>query len=525
MAALVLSPMVLPPFVGAVGMRQILGKFGALTMVMQDVGILAPGEGINWLRRGGFWACAVLIALGLYPIAYLNLQAALANIDPAMLEAAENMGGRRWRNFWKITLPLARPGIFAGSTIIFIWAFTELGTPLVLDYPNVVSREIFDMLSAAAGGNSFEGSAKVVVVLAISVLAYLVGRNTLGRQAQVMTLKAATATAERRLGFWRGLLAGLPFVGVTLLALLPHLGVVLYSLTAIATEQGVGWGVPGRFGWYRSVLPLRFTGAGYAAVFHTPDIVHSIFNSFQYAVAATAVDVLLGVGIAWLVVRTKIFGRSLLNALAMLPLAVPGLVLAFGYVVVSQQDWYLLATQGWFHLGQIHWVWHWPFVDCATLLGDKDAVQAMRKAGMAHPFIVLVMAYSVRRMPYLVRSASSGLEQTSVTLEEAAANLGAGPLRTLLKVTLPLIAANLIAGGILTFSFSMLEVSDSLMLAPIKEGFPITKMIFQLASDTSGAENVRNACALGVLAMVLLIGTMVGASLLMGKRLGAVFRA
>ena len=525
LAALVLSPMVLPPFVGAVGMRQMLGKFGALTMTLQHLGILGAGHGVNWLRVGGFWACAVLITLGLYPIAYLNLQAALANIDPAMLEAAENMGGRRWRNFFRITLPLARPGIFAGSTIIFIWAFTELGTPLVLDYPNVVSREIFDMLSAAAGGNSFEGSAKVVVVLTISVLAYLIGKNTLGRQVYAMTSKAAVASVERRLGFLRGLLAALPFAAVIFLALLPHIGVVLYSLTAIATEKGVGWGQPGQFGWYRSVLPTRFTATGYAAVFNTPDILTSIFNSFKYSVVATAVDIVLGVSVAWVLVRTRIWGRSLLDGLAMLPLAVPGLVLAFGYLVVSQQDWYLVVTQGWFHLDKIHWLWHWPFFDFSALLGDVETVNTMRKAGQLHPFIVLAVSYSVRRMPYLVRSATSGLQQTSVTLEEAAANLGASPLRTILKITLPLIAANIIAGSILTFSFSMLEVSDSIMLAPLSNGFPITKMIYQLANDTSGAENVRNACALGVLAMLLLVGTMVSASLLMGKRLGAVFRA
>ena len=100
---------------------------------------------MNWLGRGGFWALVGLITLGLYPIAYLNLQAALANIDPAMLEAAENLGGRRWTNFSAdCTLPLAMPGMFAGSTIIFIWAFTELGTPLLLDYRKVVSRSIWD---------------------------------------------------------------------------------------------------------------------------------------------------------------------------------------------------------------------------------------------------------------------------------------------------------------------------------------------------------------------------------------------
>ena len=87
---------------------------------------------------------------------------------------------------------------------------------------------------------------------------------------------------------------------------------------------------------------------------------------------------------------------------------------------------------------------------------------------------------SVRRLPYIVRSAYAGFQQTSVTLEEASANLGASPFRTLRKITLPLVTANLIAGTILTFSFAMLEVSDGLILAMKEDYFPITKMIYQL---------------------------------------------
>ncbi|MCL2649120.1 MAG: hypothetical protein FWD61_19325 [Phycisphaerales bacterium] len=83
LAALVLTPMVLPPFVGAIGMKQLLGSFGSLTIALQHLHLLAPDQGINWLARGGFWALATLISFGLYPIAYLNLQAALANIAPA----------------------------------------------------------------------------------------------------------------------------------------------------------------------------------------------------------------------------------------------------------------------------------------------------------------------------------------------------------------------------------------------------------------------------------------------------------
>jgi len=500
LTALVLVPMVLPPFVGAIGIKQLLGTFGTLTILLQHLHLLRPDEGINFLRAGGFWALIALISLGLYPIAFLNIQAALANIDPAMLEAAQNLGGQRWRNFRRITLPLAMPGIFAGSTIIFIWAFTELGTPLLLDYRMVVARSIWDDLAAARGGTSSVAFAKVLIVLAIAVGVYLLGKATLGRQAYAMTSKAAVAAAPRRLGLIRGLLAALPFVLVTFFAVLPHLGVLAYSLTPLAFEKATfGWGPVGQIGWYRTLIPTRYTFAGYEAVFGNPDIYRSILNSIKYALAATAVDIVLGISIAWVLVRTRIVGRWALDALAMLPLAVPGLVMAYGYVAVQ--------------LHPPHFFGH--------ALWSADPRAMVLRA----PFVVLVIAYSVRRLPYLVRSAAGGLQQTSVTLEEAAANVGAGPWRVLWRITLPLIMANLIAGSLLTFSFAMLEVSDSLILTTQTESFPIAKTIYALGVDSSAAESIRNACCLGVIAMVLLASTMIGAALLMGKRLGALFRA
>jgi iron(III) transport system permease protein len=114
------------------------------------------------------------------------------------------------------------------------------------------------------------------------------------------------------------------------------------------------------------------------------------------------------------------------------------------------------------------------------------------------------------------------LQQTSVTFEEAAASLGASPATTLRRITLPLIFANLIAGTLLTFAFSMLEVSDSLMLAQQAGYMPITKAIFELFSLLGTGRYV--AAALGVWAMAFLTVTLVACSLLMGKKLGAIFR-
>jgi len=134
----------------------------------------------------------------------------------------------------------------------------------------------------------------------------------------------------------------------------------------------------------------------------------------------------------------------------------------------------------------------------------------------------LVIAYAVRRLPYVVRSTVAGLEQTSGELEEAALNLGAGRLRAIRTIILPLIVANLLAGALLAFSFAMLEVSDSLILAQREGDYPITKAIYVLFERLGDGPYI--ASAMGVWAMALLAVTLVGASVLIGKKMGAIFR-
>jgi iron(III) transport system permease protein len=136
--------------------------------------------------------------------------------------------------------------------------------------------------------------------------------------------------------------------------------------------------------------------------------------------------------------------------------------------------------------------------------------------------VLLIIAYSVRRLPYVVRSAAAGFQQTSETLEEAGQNLGAPPLKVLFRITLPLITANLIAGGLLAFAFAMLEVSDSLILAQKQAYYPITKAILELFQLLGDGKFI--ASALGVWAMAFLGVTIAGLSILLGKKLGAIFR-
>jgi iron(III) transport system permease protein len=139
------------------------------------------------------------------------------------------------------------------------------------------------------------------------------------------------------------------------------------------------------------------------------------------------------------------------------------------------------------------------------------------------PILLLIVAYSMRRLPYIVRSAVAGFQQTSVSLEEAAQNLGASPLQSLKKITLPLITANLVAGGLLAFAFAMMEVSDTLILAQRPEDYAITKAMYILSGNLGNGPAL--ASALGTWSMVFLGVTLMGASLILGKKLGALFRA
>lgn len=469
--SLVLIPMILPPFVGAIGVKAMLGQAGAVNSFLAAFGLMDPAHPIDWLGEGQMFGIVIMEVLHLYPILYLNAAAALANIDPALEEAATSFGCNPVRRFWRVTLPLIMPGVFAGGTIVFIWAFTELGVPLVFDYSRVTSVQIFSAIKDLSG-NPFP-YALVVVMLVLSTLIYGVSKWFFGSSSSGGGGRATTARETVVLPMRTGIACACGFALVTFLAVIPHLGVLFL---AVAQD------------WYGTVFPEALTLTHYRDALGHELTLSSISNSLKYSAAATLVDLVLGVAVAYVVVRTRIKGRQILDAMAMLPLAVPGLVMAFGFLAMTRD-------------GQM---FDW------LMIGEN-------------PVLVLVIAYSVRRLPYVVRSASAGFQQVSPSLEEAAQNLGATPERALWRITLPLVAPNLIAGAMLAFAFAMLEVSDSMILAAQSAHYPITKAIYSLISSLGNGPNI--AAALGVWAMMFLAVTFISAALILGKRLGALFRA
>jgi len=304
------------------------------------------------------------------------------------------------------------------------------------------------------------------------VLFYALGKGLFGRDAYAMMAKATSSGGPKELSRGRAWICTAVFATVTFIAILPHLGVVL---VAFSSE------------WYATVLPHNLNLHNFEIALGHDLTVPAIANSLKYASIATLIDLGLGIVLAYVIVRSKLAGRQVLDFIAMMPLAVPGLVLAFGYLAMSQDGKFF-----------------------SFLNPTKD------------PTLLLIIAYSVRRLPYVVRSAAAGFQQTSETLEEAAQNLGCPPLKAVYKITLPLIAANLIAGGLLAFSFAMLEVSDSLVLAQKQAYYPITKAIYELFQLLGDGKYI--ASALGVWAMAFLGITITGMTILLGKKLGAIFR-
>lgn len=466
LSGLLLVPMVMPPFVGAIGIQRFFARRGSVNLALMDFGLI--DRPIDWLGPDSmFWAVVILEVLHLYPIMYLNLTAALANIDPSVEEMATTLGVPRWRQYRDIIWPLARPGYFAGAIIVFIWALTDLGTPLLVGFHETIPVQIFNMITDV--NENPVGYTLVFIVITMTVSFFLLSKLAVGKQKYEMMAKGHVTNPVRKVGF-AGHAVIYTVMGLTVLAaLIPHFSVFV---TSISDK------------WFMTVLPDQYTMEHYAQIFKGTLPFIGIKNSLFFAGLSTLVDLVLGLLIAYVIVRKLVPFTGVLDSLVMIPLALPGIVLAFGYVVTYSDT----------------------FLD-----------------PLENPVPLLVIAYAIRRLPYMVRSAVAGLQQTSSSLEEASETFGASRWHTMRKITIPLVMANLIAGALLCFSYAMLDVSDSLILAMKEKFYPLTKVIYALFLEQGSGELL--ASSLGMVGMLILTACIMGASLILGKKMGELFRS
>jgi iron(III) transport system permease protein len=453
-------PLVIPPFVGAVALQLILGRSGTVNLLlMQWFDISIP-------FMEGLTGVVLVQTLHFFPFIMLNTAVSLSNIDPSLEEMAQNMGCHGLRLFRRVTLPLMLPGFIAGCLLTFIRAVDDLGTPLMLNYKNLLAPQAYLRITTI-GIDDVDGYVICVILVVISLASLLVARKYLSL-SEYATLRQAAAVARPVAGMKR--LGILVFCGIVLaVSLLPHIGIVILSFAKI---------------WSFSLLPTTYTLDNFTEIlFRAP---HFVKNTLLYTVLAAVLDVFLGAIIAFLLIRSRVWGRNALDALATLPIAIPGVVLAVGYLRV-------------FH------GWDFPGLG----------------APLTSTWIILVVAYTVRRLPYTVRASYAALQQVHVTLEESAQNLGANRLRTFVKITLPLISGGLVAGGLIAFMTTCVELSSTIMLVPRIESGPISYGIYIYMQSPLGR---AAGAALGVVAIALVsLGTYLTYRVF-GGRTGSAFR-
>jgi len=464
---LLLVPLVMPPFVAAIGLKQIFARYGSFNLLLMKLGLMNPSTPVDWFG-GGFWGIITIEVLNLFPIMYLSIAAALANVDPSMEEAANSLGAKGLTLFRKITFPLTFPGFFAGAIIIFIWAFTDLGTPLIFDFSKTIPAQIFNLTQDIETNPM--GYVLTIMTLLVSVVALLSVKRYVGlRSYEMMGRGQHVGRREVGLKGWRAIGASGFLSLIVALALVPQFSVIL---TSVAGQ------------WFQTILPSKYTTQYFTTLVTHPVAGPSVANSLFYSSLSTAIDISLGFIIAYMLARRKFPGRDILDSVAMMPLAIPGVVIGFGYLAAFSR----------------------------TPLNV-----------FIYPVPLLIISYAVRRLPYTLRAAYAGFQQTSVYLEEAAMNLGASPIRTMRMITLPLILANVVAGGVLSFSAAMMEVSDSLILAPQDQYFPMTKAIYALNLRLTDGAYV--ASALGVVGIVVVATCFFIANRILGRSMGELFRA
>ena len=430
----------MPPFVGAAALRLIYGRTGSVNLLLDEAfGFTIPVmEGLNGV--------IFVEALHYFPFILLNLTVALRNIDGAMEEAALNLGARGWRLFRRVVFPLALPGFVAGVALVFVKVFDDLGTPLVLGVTNMLAPQAY-LRMTQVGIDDPAGYVISVMMVAFSILALWLSSRVLKGRDYTTLQKGGTALARRTLSPWEGVLAYGWIILVLMLVLSPHVGVLLLSFASV---------------WSYAPLPDGFTLEHYASVFE-----HSrgmMANTLLYCSLAAGVDVVLGTTIAYIMLRTRLPGRQWLDWIASAALAIPGLVLAIGY---------LRTFRGVFV----------PGTDIA----------------LTSTWVLIMIAYAVRRLPYALRSCVAALQQVAVSLEEAAESLGAGRLRTIRRIVIPLMTGGMLAGFVTSFITAAVELSATLMLVTKESQAPMSYGIYLYMQSTSGR---GPGAALGVLAVV-----------------------
>jgi len=457
---LTIIPMIMPPLVGVMGFVFIMGRAGTVNVILMDyLGFEKP---INFMY--GIHGVLLVETLHLFPLMTLSIVDALGKIDLSLDEAAESVGSRGLRKFWDITFPLTTPGYVSGALLVFIWTFADFATPLVVGVDDLLASQAYLNIVQFVDRRLFKMGIVISAIMVLLAILFLIIAKKYVAIKDYSSL-SYSKVERKKISAWGEVLVVVFLVAVLVFSFIPYLGIALDSF-------GKGWAL--------TPIPVKYTLQYFERVaFETPKF---IINSLLFSGISVVICIVVGVPVAWVMARTKLPGKDMLDSLTTLILALPGTGIGIAYMRAFRDAL--------------------PFMDTALI-------------GM---WVVIPIVLGVRRLPYTVRGTFASLLLVHKSIEEAAESVGATKSKTFKDVVAPLIWKGILVGALYSFILALQEASATLLLViPGREMMTVGIFNFYIGGS------VNEAAALGFILILLGAFCLWLINRLAGSRMGGVF--
>ncbi len=388
------------PFIGAYSWIMLLGRGGVITAFMKNT------FGINIGSIYGLKGILLVQSLKFFPLVFIYMNGAFKNIDNTLMEASANMGCTGVSRLFKIVMALSMPTILAAALMVFMQAFADFGTPMLLGegfqtFPVLIYNQYL-----GENGQDYNFAATLAVIaVVVTAVAFFIQKW--GTSKFKFSMNALHPVEKKPAKGLAGFLMHLYCYLLVAIAFMPQLYIIYLSFRkssgAIFTE---GYSL----GNYQAAMRKL--------------LMRSIKNTVFMGVVALAIIIVIAVLIAYLVVRRSNVINNGLDTIAMLPYIMPGAVIGLALLIAFGKQ---------------------PFALTGTLT-------------------IMILSLVIRRLPYTIRSATATLMQISLSIEEASISLGASKMKTFVKVTIPMMANGILSGAILSWVAIITEISSSIIL-------------------------------------------------------------
>ncbi|KLO24350.1 MULTISPECIES: ABC transporter permease [unclassified Marinitoga] len=441
-------PMVFPPFIGAMAIIMLFGFNGIIT---------AKIFGIRTFPVYGIWGLMIAQIVTFFPVAFITLDGVISTISPTLEDAAFNLKASRWQVFTKIILPLSVPGIASTMLILFIESLADFGNPLILAGSRFPVLSVQAYLQITGMFDLSSGAALAVWLLLPSLIAFILQKYWIGKKKYItVTGKPTTSQLKSVNKFAKWFLFALCLI-ISLFILLIYVTIFWGAFTKI-------WG-----------MNNEFTLDNFKYVFDVGK--EAIKDTLAIALTSTPISAVLGMIIAFLIVRKTFPGKKTLEFVSLLNFAVPGTVVGIGYILAFNSKPLLLTGT----------------------------------------FAILVLNFIFRYIPVGIQTGVSLLNQIDPAIEEAAYTLGANDKVVFSKITLPLIVPAFFSALVYSFVRAMTAISAAIFLVSADWNL----MTVQILSQTDSGR-LSEACAFSVVLILIILSFMLLMKVLLKNKISIV---